>query len=429
MRLSEKHERYFITSLFTLYFLAWVYLMLLPLPEPLPAQGLYVDENALAATTANDRTALPQTRDLWLNVEKQLAAAPNLSDHYIATMSSFGLETSVFTYQHPASNFTTHISYAILRGHRNDNREALALVANYEAETHTSRKGLSGLGLMIAFASHILEQRWLAKNVIFIAVESRANSLLAEEALEAWVATYMGTFQRTEFRRAGNILSTLVLDLPAGCHASSLSVVAASKSGLLPNLDIVSLVVKQLKDLKFSVLIADSASQPRPLRDDDSTLDRQGLGRYKGLWRFMLDSCVGPASSLHSAFVDRSMDAITISANCKGTEAQDFDTAFRLIAALLQIFRPLNNLVEKLHHSTWLYLLVSDTSFVTLNKYFYAFVLLGLPMPLMALRLLYFAPTSRFAQSITIVCLAFGLSGCVFEVIYPYSPKSFQSLL
>lgn len=30
--------------------------------------------------------------------------------------------------------------------------------------------------------------------------------------------------------------------------------------------------------------------------------------------------------------------------------------------------RSINNLVEKLHHSTWLYILVNTTTFVTMSK-------------------------------------------------------------
>lgn len=47
------------------------------------------------------------------------------------------------------------------------------------------------------------------------------------------------------------------------------------------------------------------------------------------------------------------------------------------------MLRSLNNLIEKLHHSTWFYLLISNRHFVTMNKYVYAFALLGAPIPLM----------------------------------------------
>jgi hypothetical protein len=46
------------------------------------------------------------------------------------------------------------------------------------------------------------------------------------------------------------------------------------------------------------------------------------------------------------------------------------------------MYRSFNNLIEKLHHSTWLYLLINQDHFTTMSKYIYAFVLLGVPMPL-----------------------------------------------
>ena len=126
---------------------------------------------------------------------------------------------------------------------------------------------------------------------------------------------------------------------------------------------------------------------------------------------------MGPESSYHSSFVDANMDAITVQAQCYGSNRAQAhrDSISKLLAFTSSVWRPLNNLHEKLHHSTFLYLLVSNTHFVTLEKYFYSFVLIGLPLPLMAFYLFYFAPTSKFLTSFVLLGSTFSLALVVYS--------------
>ena len=314
--MSSSNEKKFYFLLLLLYLLGWGYLILLPYPEPLPAQKLYIDENALRSESVASKAMLPYTQT-WFEMESSeirpaaKKGPDELARLYQTKMEYLGCDTYEYVYTDSVRNQSVRISYAIMHGHRNDNRESLVLVSDYSPSslvtTSSASGAVSGLGYLLSIASYLENEKWTSKNTIFVAVENSGapgDSALAAKALNSWVDIYVNgavgtsTKYRNDFGRAGNIIGTLVLNLPTPCYLSSLSLVASSKSGLLPNLDIVSLVNSKLKDQRINVLIAETESQPELLRHSNPVLAELGMQHYKGLFRFALDSMVSLSSCL-----------------------------------------------------------------------------------------------------------------------------------
>lgn len=78
--------------------------------------------------------------------------------------------------------------------------------------------------------------------------------------------------------------------------------------------------------------------------------------------------------------------------------------------------RSWNNLHEKLHHSTYWYLLNTSSDFATMSKYIYVAVLGIAPITLYALVLLYQMPTSqqRFAHAFAMIAIIYTLCGLAY---------------
>ena len=268
---------------------------------------------------------------------------------------------------------------------------------------------------------------WLARDVVLIAVESTGDRRRAIEALGGWLQTYRSpsvspshssrrnlslvspstSSSAFTFHRSGSILAALCLDIPLNAPlTSTFTLHAGGLYGLSPNLDIVSVLLQMLHRRGLSVSIADTFPPHSPLSPSPASVAPGWLeGEYKGLLRSMIHHVTGEATGFHGHFIANNIDAVTLQAvpalpHTHGRphhSSADFTGA--LLVALDAFFHSANNLIEKLHHSTWLYLLVSPTHFVTMSKYVYAFALLAAPLPLLALKRLFGTGEKRWLQA------------------------------
>ena len=276
---------------------------------------------------------------------------------------------------------------------------------------------------------------WLARDVLLIAVESDDSKQKAVDALGGWLNTYRSpslslSHQRNvsllscsspcssfTFHRSGSILAALCLDIPLDTSLSStFTLHVGGLYGLSPNLDIVSVILQMLHRRGLSVSIADTLPPHSPLSSSSASVAPHWMkDEYKGLLRSMIQHVTGEATGFHGHFIANNIDAVTLQAvpplaHTHGRSHQS-SAGFTgpLLVALDTFCHSLNNLIEKLHHSTWLYLLVSPTHFVTMSKYVYAFVLLAAPLPLLALMRLYGSGEKRWIQ-------AGGVAVCLYAI-------------
>ena len=287
---------------------------------------------------------------------------------------------------------------------------------------------------------------WLVRDVLLIAVENDGNKQKAVDALGGWLHTYRSPASSSPsqsqshnasipsaslspsstssssftFYRSGSILAALCLDIPLHTPlTSTFTLHVGGLYGLSPNLDIVSVLLQMLSRRGLSTTIADTFPTHSPLSSSTTaTVPHWWTDEYRGLVRSMIHHITGETTGFHGHFIANNIDAITLQAvppSAASSHSQSYQHrsgfTLSLLLSLDAFFHSLNNLVEKLHHSTWLYLLVSPTHFVTMSKYVYAFALLAAPLPLLALTQLY-TTAQRWLQagSITVWLYAIGWS-------------------
>lgn len=127
----------------------------------------------------------------------------------------------------------------------------------------------------------------------------------------------------------------------------------------------------------------------------------------------MLQSITNKYQSYHQSFLKYNIDAVTITAVPTTVQQSTYNQnaiTFRVIKILEGSVRSFNNLYEKLHHSTWLFMLISTKHFVTMSKYIYAFVLLGVAIPLLGFKLLYTIDNHQWLFSIVCIVLLYSCS-------------------
>ena len=259
------------------------------------------------------------------------------------------------------------------------------------------------------------------------------------EALGGWLHTYRSpastnsSHTAAPFRRCGGILAALCIDIPllpaSSPVSSAFSVHCGGPFGLQPNLDIVAVLLTVLRERGVQVAVADNFPPSSPLSSQWKDRDAASVRHwdslrvlsddYRGLMRSAVHHVTGEATGYHGHFIHNNIDAVTVSLlpAAAATSPSSFSSfpSGPLLVALDVFLHALNNLIEKLHHSTWLYLLLSSTHFVTMSKYIYAFVLLMAHVPLSALHALYSTPHHDWLGAAVAVILVY--SACLLPVL------------
>ncbi|KXZ44638.1 hypothetical protein GPECTOR_64g132 [Gonium pectorale] len=250
--------------------------------------------------------------------------------------------------------------------------------------------------------------RWLARDVLWVVPDLACGT---EACLAAWVDQYHGR-ERMRGRqrgpagapappllRGGVIQQALVLEALAGAgEYDTAELLVVGHEGLLPKLDMFFLL-RQL----FGYMIP-----PALWRDDQVTrgsvslagrLHRALLAPAELLWspeaarsyvdrlmrglQFTWQQAVGLPSGPHAAFKDHMVDAATVRLVQRGgapasawpgargpAAAADTAPFARSLASASELaLRSLNNLVERMHHSPFLYVLTGVDGFVSVERY------------------------------------------------------------
>ena len=401
---AARFHRLFPVLLHLLVLASLVYLFLLP-HHPLIAQHLYIDENAWLTDSAHDRLT-PSHTQRAVTLHHRLARSPP-SDRLSLLASewlSLGLDVHHWPYRHAAGSRwegeVSAVMYGVVEARKGDGKESVAIVVELDSSVVApSLSAVSGVAVVTGLAAYLTSVPWLARDVMIVAVEHAGDRARAVDALAGWLQHYRAplslnaSYTPRPFRRCGAILAALSLDLPlmpaAAPAFSSFTVHAGGRYGLSPNLDIVSVTLRVMRDRGVDVGVAGGSGRERP----PALWWMGGFDvEYRGLVRSAVQHVTGEATGYHGHFIHHNIDAVTIAALPSPPRSSRDDATGRLLLSLDAFLHASNNLIEKLHHSTWLYLLLSPTHFVTMSKYIYAFVLLMAPTPLLAMYELHAAP-------------------------------------
>ncbi|GAB4848082.1 hypothetical protein Ancab_002744 [Ancistrocladus abbreviatus] len=433
---------------------------------PVLAKNTYISENALMPGSS---TPMLSTHDVYdasklvadimgLNIESRNIGIeiPKILAQHITNLGAevshhkFHPQPKEFNPLHFFSSHGLEISkdnkscslpgintVGIIRAPRGDGKEAIVLVTPYNAVQTDIGEALS-LGVAFSVFSLLTRVTWLAKDIIWLAADSRYGE---HDSVAAWLREYyspsfnslvktsselcaanndlyvlkdslnLGREVPASFRRAGTMAAALVIKVVNGNKETedTISIYAEASNGQMPNLDLINVVnylavhreglhVKvdkfwSLLDSKFLKIFGEVVELLGKLA---RSLNRQ--------WRFgipvveYIEGSATLASSLyaqalgiptgpHGAFRDYQIDATTLVISPKVSlhgNVKRSEFLLRSGRLVEGVIRSVNNLLEKFHQSFFLYLLTGPSKFVSVGVYMIAFALLIAPLPVVA---------------------------------------------
>ncbi|CAH1269314.1 GPAA1 [Branchiostoma lanceolatum] len=267
--------------------------------------------------------------------------------------------------------------YAILRAPRTASTEAIVLSAPYKHYLNMDHNN-HAFGLMIALASHFRKSSYWSKDIIFLLVD------YDEIGMEAWLQEYHYTksplLKSSPLHgRSGSIQAAINLELHSD-QVSHFNVKLEGLNGLLPNLDLVNLVVQLCGRERITV----------KLHQQRDTFPSEGWPAFqqnlKTMSLMMLHQATGMPNGLHGLFLRYHIEAVTLEGVLEpGRSTTGF---YRMGRVLEGVFRSLNNLLERFHQSFFFYLLPASDRYVSIGMYMPPF---GLILLVTALKISFWA--------------------------------------
>ncbi|XP_057532056.1 uncharacterized protein LOC130810120 [Amaranthus tricolor] len=444
---------------------------------PVLAKNTYISENALMPGSAKPMLS---SQDV-LDADKLVAEILSLSlDHKSAEfeiprilmkcLQDLGAEAGQFLFYpqpnkfHPLHFFSSQgndlnqenstcnnlavSTVGIIRAPQGDGKEAIIIVTPYNPMKLDAGDAVS-LGVGYSVFSLLTQVTWLAKDIIWLAADSRYGE---HESVAAWLMEYYApTFDSSgksytrlcsarsynlesednhfvsvesleSFRRAGTMAAALIIKVTDGNkHAQeSVSIYAEASNGQMPNLDLINVVnylAVHHQGLNVRVGKLSSLLESKCLEMVGGTIEYLGnlarslnpgwgfgipVGEYvegiATLVSSLYAQALGVPTGPHGAFRDYQVDAVTLAISPKASLYSSGERSKLLLRSgrLVEgVIRSVNNLLEKFHQSFFLYLLTGPSKFVSVGVYMIAFALLIAPLPVVAASLYSDAVTSN----------------------------------
>eukprot|EP00474_Spongospora_subterranea_P010009 CRZ10467.1 hypothetical protein [Spongospora subterranea] len=371
---------------------------------PFVSQDFYVDENAfIVHSVQTSATPIDIRQDLSLKSPRN-SSAEALQSWF---MESFNTPSIT------VRTFEKDLVYSILRSRRSNGEDSIALVVPY----YEPKPGhISGLHVAVALIKFLRNVKWLAKDVILICIPHDRPELI-KTWIDAYHSTYLNPFKAKDLplARAGALRCAFILDLPPAASFKAITISSGNSQGVLANFDVVAIVQYMLQQHNIPLTIADLYSSDLLQR---STSFLPWLNTWRPMFRFLADSISGMHSGLHGPFIDYNIDAVSLTATEVSTEGTVMTSSFiSLVHASEEMIRAFSNLIEKLHHSVFLYILTSSTTLTTFVSFYWSLLIIGSSWPLCTLqRLPTILPASPLAPAWQTFSLVLMASSCLYYV-------------
>ncbi|CAD7698383.1 unnamed protein product [Ostreobium quekettii] len=387
---------------------------------PMVARGVFFDENALlpdsAASGFRHSPVLATAQGLRSRFLKETGGGASGQAWLASEMRALGLDTSVQVLDMvgPMVNASLQCSnvHGILRAPRGDGKEGMALVtpitlnSEHPGAQENHEAAALAVGIGYGLLAHFATVPWLAKDVVWVVTDGRCGSI---HSMEEWLDAYQAKAASaigSEFKRAGTLQQAVVVEVTQPTF-DAVEIALEGYNGQLPKLDMYWLV-KSLSSrvLGVPMLLSDRQADGRlvgmgRLFGSKGSRDHGYAGRLEAMLSFVGRLALGTPTGPHAAFKPWAVDAITMKPKLlgpgalggpkssrlgsKGRVVTDAGAAMVGLAETLElIFRSCNNLQEKLHHSYFMYLLVSTDRFLTIDLYMAPVALFVLAMFLRA---------------------------------------------
>eukprot|EP00890_Picochlorum_soloecismus_P002628 jgi/Picsp_1/3366/NSC_06204-R1_glycosylphosphatidylinositol anchor attachment 1 protein len=259
--------------------------------------------------------------------------------------------------------------HSIVHASRSDGTESLLLGVGVDFVTRVDTSSASML-IWNVLAWHLGEQGWLAKNVVLVLLD--VSKCTSEQALFSWVNSNLDSLIRTD-RRIGQIQQAILVDMES-LDMTDATIKVHGLGGQLPNYDMYMIARRNLElysSWKIKVEGSPIGSRPGNKQSEEPGYPRNQLTT---LARFMWHQAFGIPSGPHSIMLKRGIDSLSISITSSrgnqfkthGVPVVQFDRCLQLLEMMV---RTMNNLQEKLHHSTAFYALSGPFSTIEVSMF------------------------------------------------------------
>ncbi|KAF2399908.1 Glycosylphosphatidylinositol:protein transamidase, GAA1 component [Trichodelitschia bisporula] len=334
-----------------------VWLFMLPLNEY--SRQTYVSENALLPGQVHTYFGGSEHNVFRAYRQEVAALAEAPVDERVQRLEeifrSSGLKVATQSFEYKAAGTTVQGKnvYALLQGPRADATEAIVLIGAWRNMDNVLNQ--SGVALVLTLARYFKRWSLWSKDIIFVITEDSVAGP------QAWVDAYHDShdpqFVSSLPIKSGALQGAVALDYPAGIWGhrfDKLHVVYDGINGQLPNLDLFNTAVSIA-----SGQMGIGCTLQRMWDHNDSYKER-----LQTMLRGMLNQGLGHATGPHSGFIPYHVDAITLQ-----TVGDGWHDEMSLGRTVEGLFRSLNNLLEHLHQSFFLYLLLHANRFVSIGTY------------------------------------------------------------
>lgn len=335
-----------------------VWLLLLPLNEY--SRQTYVSENALLPGQVHTYFGGSE-HNIFRAYRHEVAALADKSreertEKLTELLRGAGVKVATQKYSYAASgrNISNENVYAVLQGPRADATEAIVLIASWT--TMDGREiNHSGVALLLTLARYFNRWSLWSKDIIFLISGDPTTGP------QAWVDAYHDYhspgFVEPLSIKSGALQGAVAMEYPAGPWGhrfDKLHILYDGVNGQLSNLDLFNTAV-QIASGQMGI----GCTLQRMWKHDDSYEER-----LQTMLRGMISQGLGHASGPHSSFIPYHVDAITLQ-----TVGDGWHDEMSLGRTVESLFRSLNNLLEHLHQSFFLYLLMQANRFVSVGTY------------------------------------------------------------
>lgn len=398
-------------------------LVLLPSPVPPFSRHTYVDENALQPGAANvqwDWGEVGLCDAISRDLEDVKEATSSKRAQFVAgKLHEFGLTPATQSYSfrlRDGRNISGVNTYARWNSGRSDGREAVIIAASWQSQwrgqgdpddqqdsTAASlgprRVNVRGVSATLGLAKFLTAQMHWSKDLIFVFSDGYMDGM------QAWSNAYFGrsqdNLQAEPVECTGAVIwNGIAIDYPYDSF-SDLVLLHQGKDGQLPNMDVLNTLVKVAENVgRVPVRLPGTDEAYVSGRDDTEGggwgllgrfaeerlgWGRRGVARYRkgasNLLHQLQTQAVSHPTGLHGLFQRFHVDAVTIFATpAKGPHG--FYDLGRMLESQVKSY---SNLIERLHHSQFFYLLSSPGKFVQLGIYLPIALLLSVALTLTGL--------------------------------------------
>ena len=373
---------------------------------------MYVDENALQPSQMTlswsmDQVVVANRISAELHELAKRGDKEACISYLVNELRSYGLNahTQAYAYYVPGSDEPLRGVNIYARSHtpQIDGREALLLAASWRSHWQGNatsdemelpfvpddgqRRAINvrGISLLLALAKHTTSIPFWSKDLMFVISDGFLDGM------QAWATQYFGLEQpnldaEPILCTGAQIWNALALDYPADSF-SSFAFLFEGRDGLLPNLDTVNTISNIARsDLLSPAVELHGLSTKGPLRFLRANalpswvpvawIERKWLG-YNGVDRFLVGwrnilaqlrlQLAGHPSGIHGVLLPFHVDGVTIFGE-PASGPYGFIELGRISESTMRSF---SNLLERLHHSQFFYLLASPWRFVQIGVFLF----------------------------------------------------------